>query len=256
MGSDTTAPPQLGNYDIVSKIAEGGMGTVYKASTATPARSSPSRSSPPHMAKNPVLLKRFEQEFRPPARSTTRTSSGRSTTATAARTPFLVMEFVDGESLGQRIERDGRDARGRGDPDHRPGVRRGCTAPTSRGSIHRDVKPDNILVTRDGVAKLTDLGLVKDVGGRPEPDQDRPRPGHAALHGPGAVPQRQERRRPLRHLLRSARRSTPMVTGELPFEQRRPARLLDEEDPATSSRRRASWTRRCPSAWTGPSAGR
>ena len=117
------------------------------------------------------------------------------------------MEFVEGESLGQKLEREGRM------PEAEAiriiaQVAQGLHRAHKQGLIHRDVKPDNILVTPDGMAKLADLGLVKETETDLNLTTHRPRPGHAALHGPGAVPQRQERRRPLRHLLASAPRCT------------------------------------------------
>jgi serine/threonine protein kinase len=74
------------------------------------------------------------------------------------------MEFVDGLSIGQRIEQ-------RGAYPEPEAVRLigqvcdGLQRAHKQGLVHRDVKPDNILVTRDGVAKLTDMGLVKEVEG-------------------------------------------------------------------------------------------
>jgi serine/threonine protein kinase len=76
--------------------------------------------------------------------------------------PFLVMEFVDGESLGQRIERAG------AVPEAEAvqliaQVCDGLQRAHKQGLVHRDVKPDNIMVNLEGVAKLTDMGLVKEV---------------------------------------------------------------------------------------------
>src|SRR5581483_6795540 len=76
--------------------------------------------------------------------------------------PYLVMEFVDGESLGQRLEREGKI------DEHEAlalitQVAQGLHKAHLLGLIHRDVKPDNVLVTPDGQAKLTDLGLVKEL---------------------------------------------------------------------------------------------
>ena len=71
------------------------------------------------------------------------------------------MEFVEGESLGQRIERDG------AIPEAEAiriiaQVAQGLHRAHKQNLVHRDVKPDNILVTPEGVAKLADLGLVKE----------------------------------------------------------------------------------------------
>src|SRR5260370_14035243 len=77
---------------------------------------------------------------------------------------YLVMEFGQGESLGAKLERDGRMS----EPDAIrliAQVAQGLHRAHKEGLIHRDVKPDNILVTPDGQAKLADLGLVKEVEG-------------------------------------------------------------------------------------------
>lgn len=167
MPPDTTAeyqPTQLGAYDVVSKIAEGGMGTVYKAKDRRTGELVAIKVISPGTTRNATVLQRFEREF------------------TAARvlehpnvvkaiefcgtgpSPFLVMEFVDGLSLGQLVEKNG-------PMPEAEAVRLigqvcdGLQRAHKQGLIHRDVKPDNVLVTKGGVAKLTDMGLVKDVDG-------------------------------------------------------------------------------------------
>ncbi len=75
--------------------------------------------------------------------------------------PFLVMEYVDGESLGAKVERDGPMSEEQGILLIAQ-VCQGLHRAHKQKLIHRDVKPDNILLTPDGMAKLTDLGLVKD----------------------------------------------------------------------------------------------
>ena len=156
----STTPQHVGEYDVLEKIAEGGMGAVFKARSRATGELVAIKVLPPTTAKNPVLLKRFEHEYRAAAaldhphivRALDFNGSGPA--------PFLVMEYVDGESLGAKIDREGPMAE---DAAIRivAQVCQGLHRAHKQKIIHRDVKPDNILVTHDGVAKLTDLGLVK-----------------------------------------------------------------------------------------------
>ena len=206
-----------------------------------------------HGAATPSCSSASSRSSGPPAGSIIPTSSAPSTTATTATSPYLVMEFVEGESLGQKLEREGR-------MSETEAIRiiaqvaQGLHRAHKQNLVHRDVKPDNILVTPDGVAKLADLGLVKETETDLNLTQDRPRPGHAALHGPRAVPQRQERRHPLRHL-QPGRHALPDGDRRIAVPLQRPARRLDEEDPERTDAAAASWCPACRSASTGPSAG-
>jgi serine/threonine protein kinase len=156
-----TSLQSVGNYDLLDKIAEGGMGAIYRGRNRATSEIVAIKIMPPHMASNDTLLKRFEQEFRVANRLDHANIVRALDFGTEGNTPYLVMEFVDGESLGQRIERDGPI------PEVEAiriiaQVAQGLHRAHKLGLIHRDVKPDNILITRDGVAKLADLGLVKE----------------------------------------------------------------------------------------------
>ncbi len=255
MAVDTPVPTQLGNYDIVSKIAEGGMGTVYKAKNRTTGEIGgheghrAGHGQEPGAA--PAVRARVprRQGARPPERG-----QGASTTAAPMPHPFLVMEFVDGLSIGQQLERKGKYSEAEA-------VRLigqvcdGLQRAHKQGLVHRDVKPDNILVDRSGVAKLTDLGLVKEVEG----DLNLTRTGRG-LGTPHYMAPEQFRNaknggRARRHLL--ARRD-PVRHGDRrrPVRQRQPARLLDEEDPQRVPLAEGARTRRYRTASTGRSAGR
>src|SRR5438477_7440733 len=117
---------------------------------------------PSHMAGNPVLLKRFEQESRAASRLDHPNIVRALDYGDNGQSPYLVMEFVEGESLGQKLERDGK-------MSEAEAIRiislvaLGLQKAHSKNLVHRDVKPDNILLTPDGQVKLTDLGLVKEV---------------------------------------------------------------------------------------------
>lgn len=165
MPLDTSKPTQLvGDYELLDKIADGGMGTVHKARHRATGRIVALKLVPSDMAGNTVLLKRFENEFRAASTLDHENIVRALEFGTSNSRSFLAMEFVDGESLGQRLDREGR-------LPEAEAIRiislaaRGLHHAHQHGLIHRDVKPDNIMLTSDGQAKLADLGLVKDTDG-------------------------------------------------------------------------------------------
>ncbi len=154
----------IGDYDIVEKIAEGGMGTVYKGRHRLTGEVVAIKMVAPHMATNPTYLQRFEKEYTV-ARALDHPNIVRALEhGVSEGRPYLVMEFVEGESLGQRLDRVNR-------LPEAEAVRIITEAAQAlhqahqRGLIHRDVKPDNIMLTPDGQVKLADLGLVKEIDG-------------------------------------------------------------------------------------------
>jgi serine/threonine protein kinase len=162
LNTSKTAMQTIGNYELVEKVAEGGMGSVYRARHRETGQIVAIKIMPAHMASNPTLLRRFEQEFRAASRLDHPNIVRALDYGDTGNTPYLVMEFVEGESLGQKIERDGRM------PEAESiriiaQVAQGLHRAHKQGIIHRDVKPDNVMVTPSGEAKLADLGLVKEV---------------------------------------------------------------------------------------------
>jgi serine/threonine protein kinase len=151
----------IGDYDVIEKIAEGGMGTVYKGKHRLTGHVVAIKVVPPNMLNNQVLLRRFENEFRAASKLNHVNVVRALDYGTVSGRPYLVMEYVDGESLGQRLERDGK-------MTEEEAVRIisqaavGLQEAHKNGLIHRDIKPDNIMVTRDGQVKIADLGLVKE----------------------------------------------------------------------------------------------
>src|SRR5205823_6291743 len=98
----------IGSYDILAMIAEGGMGTVYKGRHRDTGEVVAIKIVPLTAARNPTLLKRIEREFAA-ARALDHPDVVKALEFNGScATSFLVMEFVDGESIGQRIERAGR----------------------------------------------------------------------------------------------------------------------------------------------------
>src|SRR4051794_1396980 len=145
MGLDTSSTAMVqaaGNYDLLEKIAEGGMGAIYRARHRETGEVVAVKIMPAHLASNPVLLKRFEQEFRAASRLNHPNVVRALDYGEARSMPYLVMEFVEGESLGQKLEREGR-------MEEAEALRvivqvaQGLHRAHKENMVHRDVKPDN-----------------------------------------------------------------------------------------------------------------
>jgi serine/threonine protein kinase len=155
-------PQNIGEYEVLNKIAQGGMCPVYRARHPRTGQVVAVKVLPATTAKNPVLLKRFEQEFQAASKLDHPNLVRALDFSSEGSAPFLVMEYIEGESLGDKLEREGR-------MPEAEAVRiivQVCQVlhyVHSRGVIHRDIKPDNVLLTLHGQAKLTDLGLVKEL---------------------------------------------------------------------------------------------
>jgi serine/threonine protein kinase len=152
----------IGNYDLLDQIAQGGMATVFRARhRKTDELVAVKIVFPPH-SNNEVLIKRFEQECRTSKMLQHPNIVRALDFGREGTNAYLVLEFVDGPDLLGRVDRDGplRESEA---------VRliveaaQGLHHAHKHGIIHRDVKPDNILITPDGHAKLADLGLMKDL---------------------------------------------------------------------------------------------
>ncbi len=156
------APAKIGSYDVLAKIGTGASGVVYKGIHRITGQVVAIKVVNEEVTEDEVLLKRFEREF-----STIHLLNHPNMVhgyefARNAEPPYLVMEFVDGESVADIIERRG------ALPEEEAislivQVADALQDAHDHGIIHRDVKPDNILVTVDGQAKLSDLGLAKDI---------------------------------------------------------------------------------------------
>ena len=181
MGLDTMQ--SVGNYDLLEKIAEGGMGAIYRGRHRD---TGADRGHQDHAAAHGAQPRAAEAlRAGVPCGQPARSSQHRPRASTTA-TPVIRPTWSWSSSRANRWARSSNATAGCPKTEAIriiAQVAQGLHRAHKQNLVHRDVKPDNILVTRDGVAKLADLGLVKETRNRPEPDQDRPRPGHAALHG-------------------------------------------------------------------------
>jgi serine/threonine protein kinase len=150
----------VGGYDLLEKIGSGGMGVVYRA------RKQDSQAEPVALKlllpdqRNAICLKRFEQEFRAALRLDHPNFVKVLDFGTDGDYHFLVMELVQGKSLGAIIGKCGA-LKEQKVIDVFVQIADALHQIHQLKLVHRDVKPDNILITSGWQAKLTDLGLVK-----------------------------------------------------------------------------------------------
>ncbi len=153
---------QLGPYKIIRKLGEGGMGTVYLAEHETTGEKVALKVLPKVASKDQSAVARFLREVES-ARKLQHPNIVRAGESGEDRGyHYYVMEYVEGETLGKRLKRE---------EALYPveatkivlQVARGLRYAHNLGFIHRDIKPDNVIVTPDGTARILDMGLSKNI---------------------------------------------------------------------------------------------
>ena len=173
----------LGQYTITAKLGEGGMGEVYRATDPRLARDVAIKVLPRSLAADPKALARFEAEARAVAALSHPNILGIYDLGREGETLYAVTELIEGQTLRERIEREGALPL-RETLDLGAQVARGLAAAHEKGIVHRDVKPANLLVARDGRIKILDFGLAKQAA----PADSQSRIAAAATMGPGTEP--------------------------------------------------------------------
>jgi hypothetical protein len=151
----------LGGCVIEERVGRGGMGTVYRAFQETENRRVALKILAPFLAGEAGVVARFIRE----ARSASRVRHPHVVRMWAAAQEnglyYTIMDFVDGQNLAEVLRRDGRLPLGRAVSVARD-VALGLAALHAEGIVHRDVKPANILLGRDGSIRITDFGIAWD----------------------------------------------------------------------------------------------
>lgn len=154
-----------GRYLIRARLARGGMSTVYLALDTRLDREVAVKAMLPHLAEDPALVERFEGEAKTAARLAHPhvvgvLDQGHADGPGGQVVAYLVMEYVPGCTL-RRIVRDEAPLTARRALDLLLPVLEGLAAAHAAGLMHRDVKPENVLVGDDGRIKVADFGLSR-----------------------------------------------------------------------------------------------
>ena len=176
---------QLGPYEVVTSVGAGGMGEVYRARDVRLSRVVAIKVLPAHLKDQPELRRRFLQEAQTIAALNHPHICVLHDIGSEADVDFLVMEYLEGETLAKRLEGGALPL----EQVLRYSIEIGSALERAhrQGVVHRDLKPANIMVTKSGV-KLLDFGLAK-----LRPAGVVTAPGHAAitqsapLTGAGAI---------------------------------------------------------------------
>jgi serine/threonine protein kinase len=151
---------QLDAYEVVAPLGKGGMGEVWLARDRKLNRQVAIKVLPPDLTQDPSRVARFQQEARAAsALNHPNVGTIHALGETADGQQFIAMEFVEGETLRQRLA--GRPVTRREALDLAVQVASALSAAHAAGVVHRDVKPENVMVRRDGIVKVLDFGLAK-----------------------------------------------------------------------------------------------
>jgi WD40 repeat protein/serine/threonine protein kinase len=150
----------LGNYIVLEKLGAGGMGQVFKAKHRRMKRIVALKILPPSVMKKPGAVKRFQREVEAAARLNHPNIVIAYDADEHHGIHFLVMEFVDGADLATLVRQQGRLSVEQAVACIIQAAK-GLEFAHGMGVIHRDIKPGNLLMARDGTVKILDMGLAR-----------------------------------------------------------------------------------------------
>jgi eukaryotic-like serine/threonine-protein kinase len=174
------AGTQISHYKIMSSLGVGGMGEVYKAEDTALDRPVALKILPADLVDNEDRVRRFVQEAKAAsalnhphivtiyeigkvelelAQPDTDAGNGANGAAHRGLFHYIAMEFIDGDTLRDKIHRDRTDLKKL--LEYFAQVADGLAKAHTSGIVHRDLKPENVMITHDGYAKILDFGLAK-----------------------------------------------------------------------------------------------
>ncbi len=203
----------VGPYRILQRLGEGGMGVVYKGIHTILEQPVAIKALSPTLSTDPGMKERFLREAKIQAQLTHPNIVNLLNFIEEGGVFYLIMEFIEGETLETKIRR------GRISPDQAIAITLqvldALAFAHSKGVIHRDVKPSNIMVTAFGQVKVTDFGIAKIVGEKRQTATGI-RPGTLWYMSPEQV--KGEALDPRSDLYSLGVTLYEMVTGQVPFD--------------------------------------
>lgn len=163
---------QIPGYQLLSKLGQGGMGAVYKARQISLDRIVAIKVLPEKLARSQQFVDRFQLEGKAAAKLNHPNIIGALDVGQAGGIHYFVMEYVEGTTIFDQLMEIARYDEEEAVEILLP-IARALSHAHQAGLIHRDVKPQNIMITTDGIPKLVDLGLARGIGPSNSPE-DKP----------------------------------------------------------------------------------
>jgi eukaryotic-like serine/threonine-protein kinase len=161
---------KLQHYEITSQLGKGGMGEVWRARDTKLGRDVAIKTLPPEFARDSDRVVRLEREAKLLASVNHPNVAAIYGLEESSGTRFLVLELIDGETLGERLQRSALSMPESLTFAHQ--IAQALEAAHEKGVIHRDLKPGNIKITPEGKVKVLDFGLAKALDGPSRPGSE------------------------------------------------------------------------------------
>ena len=150
-------------YQIEARIGAGGMAEVYRGFDQVLNRTVAIKVLLPQMARDTSFVERFRREAQAAARLNQPNIVGVYDTGADDGTQYIVMEFIEGRTLAEFMA-TGRRPTPTQAAEIAQKIAAAIAAAHAQGVIHRDIKPGNVMITRDGVIKVMDFGIARVLG--------------------------------------------------------------------------------------------
>jgi serine/threonine protein kinase/Flp pilus assembly protein TadD len=161
----TTGATFAGRYQVIEELGHGGMGRVYKVYDTDIQEKIALKLLRPEIALDKETVERFSNELKLARKIRHKNICGMFDLGKAEGTTFITMEFVPGEDLKKFIRKSGQLGAGRAVSIAKQVVE-GLAEAHHLGVVHRDLKPQNIMVDEDGNARIMDFGIARSLRGK------------------------------------------------------------------------------------------